>query len=342
MSDKPYSTGNPAVDEAIARLVEQVPNHDALLGEMITTAVKLVSDGADRGEMKLVNTTLKEMRHTFRVFRPYREIRKVSIFGSARVAVDTPVYQQAVEVARELALRHCMVVTGAGGGIMRAGHEGAGPDASFGVNIRLPFEQEANDIIAGNPRLINYKYFFTRKLAFIKETDAVVVLPGGFGTHDEGFESITLVQTGKSRIMPIIFLDAPGGLFWKAFDSYVREQLLGQGLISAADLSLYHVTDSAVEAAQVVETFYRRYHSMRYVGESLVVRLNPPRVEGLVQHINESFRDILRADAVESAPLHAEADEPSLAHLPRLLLRFDRRHFGRLRQLIDSINNFQA
>ncbi len=342
MPERAYTTGIPELDTAISALVAQ--HHEGpygqMLDEIITSAFKLAMDGADRGEMKLVNTTLKEMRHTFRIFRPYRNHRKVSIFGSARTPAGTPEYDQAVALGRLLAEHGFMIITGAGGGIMRAGHEGAGPEASFGVNIRLPFEQGANDIISGSPRLINYKYFFTRKLAFLKETDAVACLPGGFGTHDEGCESITLVQTGKSRPMPLVFLDAPGGDFWHGFDEYVRRHLLGSKLISPEDLSLYLVTDSAEEATREIVRFYHRYHSSRYVGDMLVIRLQPPPMDGLVEYLNGHYQSILKGPIHASAPLPAEQDEPALANLPRLIVPFDRRHFGRLRQMLDDINAF--
>ncbi len=334
-----YSTHDPELDSAIRELVNRTgtPNAD-LIGEMVITAIKLAQDGADRGDLKIVNTALKEMRHAFRVFHDYRQSRKVAIFGSARTPADHPEYQQARELAQRLAELEYMVITGAGPGIMRAGHEGATPDKSFGVNIRLPFEQTANDVILGSPRLINFKYFFTRKLSFVKESDAIVLLPGGFGTMDEGFESLTLVQTGKSRIMPIVFLDSPGGQFWKEWDRYVRGHLLAGGRISKADLALYIVTDDVSTACAEITRFYHNFHSARFVRDVTVLRtLRPVPPEGIAQ-LQSDFKDIIEGPITSSQPLPEEREEQALAQLPRLAFKFNRRHYGRLRQMIDAVN----
>lgn len=336
-----YSTGDAGLDEAIARFLERRGGDNGdLVRQMITTALKLVDDGADRADMKIINTALKEMRYSAKVFAPYRRVRKVSLFGSARVSQDTELYRQAVEFSREMARRGFMIITGAGHGIMKAGNEGAGRERSFGVNIRLPFEQVANEVIAGDPKLINFKYFFTRKLAFLKETHAVVCCPGGFGTHDEGFEALTLVQTGKSHMVPIVFLHPPSHRFWHDWNDYIRERLLARGLISPEDLALYRVTDDVTRACDEITRFYRRYHSMRYVREKLVIRLEAPLSPQELEELNQDFADLLVEGRIEQVPsaLPEETDDQPIAHLPRLTLHFTRRAFGRLRQLLDRLN----
>jgi uncharacterized protein (TIGR00730 family) len=279
------------------------------------------------------------LRYAFRLFAPYARIRKVTIFGSARTQSDKPEYQQAVDFGRKIAKAGFMVITGAGPGIMQAGHEGAGPEMSFGANIRLPWEQSANPIILNDKKLVSFKYFFTRKLVFIKEADAIVLFPGGFGTHDEGFESLTLVQTGKSRPMPIVFLDAPRGTYWKTWKRYVEDHLLRRGLISPEDMGLFMVTDNIDDAVAEIKTFYRVYHSSRYVGDHFVIRLNALLAAPLVDELNRDFADILKEGVFEVVgALPEEEGEPEIAHLPRLVFRFNRLSFGRLRAMIDRIN----
>jgi len=233
-----------------------------------------------------------------------------------------------------------MVITGAGGGIMRACQEGSGRERSFGINIRLPFEQAPNEFIHRDPKLINFKYFFTRKLMFVKEADAIALFPGGFGTHDEGFESLTLLQTGKSKPVPVVFVDAPGGTYWQTWREYVETHLLNEGLISPADMRLFKITDDVDEAIAEITRFYRRYHSSRYVGDRLVIRLGAPLSDERVAGLNEEFADLVESGRMEQTPaLPAEAGEPEIAHLPRLVFAFGRRHFGRLRMLIDTLND---
>ncbi|MCE7873817.1 cytochrome D ubiquinol oxidase subunit II [bacterium CPR1] len=338
------STGDSELDDLVERIVEHhatSPQAD-LLRQIVVSAMKLISDGADRGDMKLINTTLKEMRYSFKVFMPYRRRRKVSVFGSARTPEGHPDYLQAMEFSRMMAERGYMCITGAGNGVMKAGHAGAGAQNSFGVNIRLPFEQTANEVIDGDPKLVNFKYFFTRKLAFIKETHAVVCFPGGFGTHDEGFETLTLIQTGKSYMLPVLFVHPPETGFWNDLDSYIRKRLLPAGMISEEDLHLYLVTDSVERACDEITTFYRRYHSMRYVGDELVMRLESPVSEEDLAQIQAEFADLLvEGGAFRQAPaLPDEADDQPIVHLPRLIFRYHRRRYGRLRQLIDRINSF--
>ena len=324
----------PALEDDAALTLEQ-----RYVREAMETLVKLLRDGTRLGDVKLLNAALRELRYAFKVFAPYRGVRKVSVFGSARTKPTEAAYKVAVDFSRLITAQDYMVITGAGSGIMAAAQEGAGAERSFGVNIRLPFEQEANEFILKDPKLTTFRYFFTRKLMFIKEADAAALFPGGFGTLDEGYECLTLVQTGKTKPMPIVFVDSPRGTYWKTWKRYVEDHLLRQKLISPDDMSLFKVTSSVEEAVAEITGFYRVYHSSRTVGRNLVIRLNTKLDERLVASINEDFRDILvGAEAVQTKALAEEEDEPALAALPRLVLPYDRTHFGRLRQLIDRVN----
>jgi uncharacterized protein (TIGR00730 family) len=313
---------------------------DQLVQQIKETADKLIRDNANRGDVKLLSTSLKELRYAFKTFAPYRNKRKVTVFGSARLSENHPAYKAAVEFSRRVtASEEWMVITGAASGIMEAGHVGAGRDKSIGVNILLPFEQSANAVIAGDPKLMHLKYFFTRKLLFVKESDAVALFPGGFGTLDEGFEVLTLVQTGKSHLFPIVMVDEPGGDYWRQWRRYIQDVLLPRGMIAPDDLALFKVTDSVEEAVAEVRGFYRVYHSMRYVGGDLVLRLNRPLPEPLLDRVNQEFTDLLVDGRFEqTSALPAEANDAHVAALPRLRFHFDRRSLGRLRVLIDTIN----
>jgi uncharacterized protein (TIGR00730 family) len=312
---------------------------EALVQQIKETADKLIRDRTSRADVKLLNTAVKELRYCFKVFAAYKHRRKVTVFGSARLPADNPAYAQAVEFSRRMAEAGYMVITGAASGIMEAGHVGAGRDASIGVNILLPFEQSANSVIAGDNKLMHLKYFFTRKLLFVKESDAVALFPGGFGTQDECFEVLTLVQTGKSHLFPIVMVDEPGGDYWKRWRQYIEEVLLARHLISPPDLALFKVTDSVDEAVTEVLNFYRVYHSMRYVGGQLVLRLQHALPEPLLDFIRGEFADIVESGTFEQGPaLPAEANDPHLIGLPRLHFRFDRRSLGRLRLLVDLLN----
>lgn len=311
-----------------------------LVQQIRETADKLVRDGANRGDVKMLSTALKELRYCFKVFAPYRHRRKVTVFGSARLPASDPAYASAVQFGKKMAEAGFMVITGAAAGIMEAGHVGAGRENSIGVNILLPFEQDANAIIAGDVKLMHLKYFFTRKLLFVKESDAIALFPGGFGTLDEGFEVLTLVQTGKSHLFPIVMVDEPGGDYWKQADQFIRKVLFKRGLISPADTALYKVTDSVDEAVAEILNFYRVYHSMRYVHGDLVLRLQHRLSDAFLARLSEDFKDIIvGAKPIEQIDaLPAEAHEPHLAALPRLRFRFDRRNLGRLRMMVDVIN----
>ena len=314
--------------------------HEKYIREILGTVMRLARDDASVADLKLINAALKEMRYAFKVFAPYRKTRKVSTFGSARTTPGAPAYLQARQFAERICREGFMVLTGAGGGIMRACQEGAGRERSFGVNIRLPLEQEPNEFIAGDPKLISFKYFFTRKLIFVKEADAIVLFPGGYGTYDEGLEALTLAQTGKSRPMPIVFVDVPRGRYWKTWRRYLEDHVMRQGLISPEDMALFRVTDDVAEAVAEIAGFYRVYNSSRYVGDRFVIRLNAPLPAALIADLNKSFADILQDGAFElGEALPEEGGEPDVAPLPRLVFKFNRQSFGRLRMLIDHINS---
>jgi uncharacterized protein (TIGR00730 family) len=328
------------ITDMLPRLTEDAPlgMEDQLIREMVETCLKLLRDGTRVGDIKLLNAALRELRYAFSVFAPYRHVRKISVFGSARTPGTAATYRAAREFGKRISEAGFMVITGAGGGIMGACQEGAGRERSFGVNIRLPFEQNPNETILRDPKLVTFRYFFTRKLIFIKEADAIALFPGGFGTHDEAYESLTLIQTGKTRPMPVVFVDAPRGTYWKTWDRYVHEHLLRRRLISEEDLSLYKVTTSVDEAIDEITRFYRVYHSARTVGRDLVIRLTRRIPESLVGELAREFRSILVDGAILQTTALPDEDEPEIAHLPRLVLAFDRTHFGRLRQLIDRLN----
>jgi uncharacterized protein (TIGR00730 family) len=308
-----------------------------LFAEMLVTVCRLARDEAGRGDVKLLNKALAELRYALKVFAPYATTRKISIFGSSRTPEDHPDYQQAVRFARRIRESGWMVITGAGDGIMKAGHGGAGPEASFGVAIRLPFEQRTNTIIADDAKLVSFRYFFTRKLMFMKEASAVALFPGGFGTQDEGFEALTLIQTGKAPLIPIVMLEQPGGTYWPQWRAYVAAELLRNGMIDAEDMYLFRFTDDVDVAVREVMQFYRVYHSMRYVGEDLVLRLQRPLSDATLRRLNDEFGRILAAGAIEQCGILPE-ENGEHPDLPRLRLRFDRRSIGLLRRCIDVIN----
>jgi uncharacterized protein (TIGR00730 family) len=311
------------------------------VADVIENALKLLKDVKDTGDVRVIQTAVRELRYAFRVFAPYASKRKVTIFGSARTKPDYVEYQQAVEFGKKIVQAGFMVITGAGPGIMQAGHEGASPEHSFGVNIRLPWEQSANPVIAEDKKLITFKYFFTRKLIFIRHSDAIALFPGGFGTMDEGYEAITLMQTGKSQLMPLVLVDRPGGTYWKTWDKHVREHLLRDKLISPDDLNLYQITDNADEAVKIISRFYRNFHSTRFVKDSLIIRMKNAPTETAIEALNEDFSEILLDGKIKTAkPTPEETEDNDHLTLARIALNFNRRDYGRLRQLIDVLNNF--
>jgi uncharacterized protein (TIGR00730 family) len=326
--------------QVVAWLREQSSSgNEVLIVEMIRTIAKLAADGTSRGELKILNRALKELRHAFKVFAPYSGVRKVSIFGSTHIKENDPYYHLARDLAQRLVQEGLMVITGAGPGIMQAGHEGAGPERSFGVNIRLPAAQQPNRFIRDDSKLMSFHFFFTRKLMFVKEADAVVIFPGGFGTHDELSESLTLAQTGKSQIVPIILMDLPGEAYWKAWERFVREAMLSRRYIAGTEFSFFKIMDNIDTAIGEIKSFYRNFHSYRFVRHDLVIRLNHSPPPALIDTLNQNFTDILKGGKIQQTePLAEEADDPRALHLPRLRVPFNREDFARLRQMIDVIN----
>ena len=325
-------TAAPGVDP-IADLIERIRE----------SADRLHADRTDRGDLKILSRTLRELRYAFKVFAGYRDRKKVTVFGSARTRPEAPAYQQAEQLGAAFAKENWLVITGAASGIMEAGHRGAGRANSMGLNIMLPFEQSANEVIRDDPKLVNMKYFFTRKLMFVKECDAVVCLPGGFGTLDEALEVLTLLQTGKREMVPVVLLDEPGGSYWHDFHAYVAKHLLGGHMIAEHDFSLYKITDRVGTALDEVLTFYRVYHSQRYVRKQLVFRLNQRLTDDQLATVNAEYADVLADGAfTQREALKEEADDAEAADLPRLVFHFNRRNYGRLRQLIDALNALQA
>lgn len=338
-----FSRSNGQIDLTIKRLIEESGgiHHPEIISEMLLSVLKIGQELDYLADLKLISRTLREMRYTSKVFGPYRNRKKVTIFGSARTGQHEEMYQKCVRFCRLLAEKGYMVITGGGPGIMQAGNEGAGSDNSFAVNIRLPFEQKPNPVMYRNPRLINYKYFFNRKVAFVKETDAIVVFPGGFGTLDEAMEVFTLVQTGKTSPKPLILLDDKEG-YWEKFFNFVKQSLLVNGFISGEDFSLFSITRSEQEALEVIDTFYRTYHSIRFIEDRLVIRLNKDISESQISILGDEFPELIReGDQISRcSEFPEETDEPDLAHLPRITMLFDHHHYGLLIAFINRINTF--
>jgi uncharacterized protein (TIGR00730 family) len=334
----------PAYNDTIQSLLDAagITKDRELASEMITAVLKLAHDEPGRGEMKLMARSLKELRYAFKIFKPYRQRRKVSVFGSARTPEAHPNYQMAIQFSKQLADAGFMVITGAGGGIMAAGHEGAGLAASFGVAIKLPFEQRTNAVIEGDPKLIHFRYFFSRKLVFVKETHAIALFPGGFGTHDEGFEVLTLVQTGRCDPLPIVLLEAPGGTYWQGWDRFVREELMGSQLISPEDVALYYITQDAQDAVDHIRRFYRNYHSCRYVRNELFLRVKHAPTPAELEEINARFGEICLEGKIETRRTQIIDEETLVPEYPRVVLKFDRRSLAKLRLLIDRLNTLPS
>jgi uncharacterized protein (TIGR00730 family) len=339
-----FKKSNGEVDVLIAELIRKVGDvhHPDLIREMILTALKAGLENDYRADLKLMRTTMKEMRYTNKVFGPYRDRKKVTIFGSARTRPDEPIYQKCVRFSRLLAERGYMVTTGGGGGIMQAGNEGAGAENSFAVNIRLPFEQETNPVMEASSNTITYKYFFNRKVAFLKEADAVVLFPGGFGTLDEGMEVMTLIQTGKNPPIPLIMIDSDEGDYWENWLQFVRNTLLKKGLISGEDFSLFTITRDPEEAVRLIDDFYQVYHSMRFVGPTLVIRMTRSLDTSHLQIMQDEFAEILSPGSQFrlTGALPEELDQPDLLQLPRLVFEFNMRNFGLLKAFLRRLNSF--
>jgi uncharacterized protein (TIGR00730 family) len=342
MTTKPEK---PPVDPELRRRVQELiafkggGYNEESVTDIIENALKLLTDVKDTGDVRVIQTAVRELRYAYRLFAPYSHSRKVTMFGSARTAPTKQEYQHALEFGRKMAAAGFMVITGAGPGIMQAGHEGAGPENSFGVNIRLPWEQAANPVIREDKKLVTFKYFFTRKLIFIRHSDAIALFPGGFGTMDEGYEALTLMQTGKSQLMPLVLIDRPGGTYWKTWDKHVREHLLRDQLISPDDLNLYRITDDTDEAVRLITRFYRNFHSSRFVKDLFVIRLKHAPTDTALEAMNEDFADIIVGSPIrriEATP--EEQEDTDHLELPRIAFGFNRRDYGRLRQLVDVLN----
>lgn len=336
-----YRTGNDALDRRIAELVEAagVTRDADLVFESIVSAVRMGREAVDRGDLKLVNAALKELRYSFLVFEPYESVPKVSIFGSARLTHDDPAYEVARDFGHAIAEQGWMVITGAGPGIMEAGIEGAGAEHAFGVNIVLPFESEASPLIAGDPKLINFRYFFTRKVTFMKESKAFALLPGGFGTMDEAFELLTLMQTGRSPLAPVVLLAPEGSTYWETWHHFVERELAGRRLISPDDLCLVRICPDVATAVGEVVGFYRTYHSSRFVGRRIILRLSRDLDDDELAELNREFADIVVSGSIERVgPAAPEIDDADHVELPRIGFTFDRVSYARLRRLIDRLN----
>ena len=338
---KDYEVGEQVIDNLISELAKKSSSSETeyLLREILTTAVKLGKESVDRGDLKLANNTLKELRYSFKVFTPYRSIKKVIIFGSARSKSNSAEYKMAEEFSRKLTERGHMIVTGGGPGVMEAGNKGAKSGKEFALNIRLPFEQKPNPYIDEKDKIINFKYFFTRKLIFVKETDATALFPGGFGTLDEGFEMITLMQTGKSRPRPIVLMEPKGSTYWTSWMHFVKSQLVKNRFIKPEDLSLFAIAKTTDQAVKYIENFYRVYHSIRYVLGLAVLRLNRQISQKTLKLVNRNFKDILTSGEITvSPPTPKEIQENEFLDLPRLVMNFNLRDYGRLCEMIQVIN----
>ena len=331
-------------------LLDRLPTlqHGEYIYEALQTLLRMTEEDIVRLDWKILKASLQDMERAFQVFQGYRHVRKIAVFGSARLPEDSDEYQMAVKFARCITGQGFMVITGAGGGIMEAVNKGAGAEQSFGLNIQLPFEQSSNPFIEGDAKLINFKYFFTRKLFFLREADAIAVFPGGFGTQDEAFECLTLSQTGKSPPVPLVLMDKPGGNYWHAWDDYIQKELIPRGLISTEDRQLYTITDDLQVGCEAIAGFYRMYHSSRYVGDQLVIRLNHDLTDSQVKTLNQSFSDILLSGSIQKSsmlPEESEHQQPQpqqvmdrTEQLPRLVFHFNQRDLGRLYQMIAAIN----
>jgi uncharacterized protein (TIGR00730 family) len=338
-----FARTNGDIDQLIDDLISKAAqvHHPHLVREMIISALKAGQESDYLADLKMLNNTMKEMRYTNKVFAPYRHRKKVTVFGSARTEAGEPIYQKCVRFSRHLAELGYMIITGGGPGIMQAGNEGAGSENSFAVNIRLPFEQSPNPVMLKNPRLITYKYFFNRKVAFVKESDAIAVFPGGFGTLDEAMEVFTLIQTGKTSPKPLVLIDDESG-YWDLWFNFIKDAMLGRGLISAEDFAIFTISRSENEAIQVIEEFYRTYHSMRFVDGRLIIRLNKELTRENIEELESEFPELRHpGTGIEVCPpLPEEADEPDLLTLPRIALHFDHQHYGLLTAFIGRLNTF--
>src|SRR5260221_9188205 len=338
-------TEKPPVDVELKRRIQELIDYKGggynqeSVADIVENALKLLTDVKDSGDVRVIQTAERELRYALLIFAPFSDTRKVTIFGSARTQPSRMEYQQGVEFGRKIAEAGFMVITGAGGGIMQAGHEGAGPEKSLGANIRLHWEQSANPVIREDKKLITFKYFFTRKLIFIRHSDAIALFPGGFGTMDEGYEALTLMQTGKSQLMPLVLIDRPGGTYWKTWDKHVREHLLRDQLVSPDDLCLYQITDDTTQAVKMITRFYRNFVSTRFVKDLFVIRLKHAPTDSSIGAMHEDFADIITGPEIRRiVPTPEEVEDNDRLDLPRIAFGFNRRDYGRLRELVGGVN----
>ncbi|MDG5468632.1 TIGR00730 family Rossman fold protein [Deltaproteobacteria bacterium IMCC39524] len=341
--DISFKKTNGPLDDLLNEILSMAEvNHPEIIREMLISALKTGQENDYLADLKMLRTTMKEMRYTSKMFGPYRDRKKVTIFGSARTAPDEAIYQKCVTFSRQLVRLGYMVITGGGPGIMQAGNEGAGAENSFAVNIRLPFEQGTNPVMENSGHSITYQYFFNRKVAFLKEADAVVLFPGGFGTMDEAMETLTLIQTGKNPPIPLVLVDDDDGSYWEPWFDFIKEVMLKRGLISGEDFSLFTITRDPFEAAQVIHDFYRIYHSSRWVGSTFVIRLNKTLSAENLTTLEGEFSEILEAGShLElTSALPEEKDQPDLVDLPRLVFKFNRRNYGLLKAFLRRLNAF--
>jgi uncharacterized protein (TIGR00730 family) len=341
MKEKKVYTPESILEEVRDIVLDPDPGFTTrLYTELLLNSLKCKRDELDILDLKVLSRAMAEFRYAARVFKPYRSRRKVSIFGSARTGEDNPYYGLAVDFARKLVEAGFMVITGAADGIMKAGNVGAGAENSFGVNILLPFEQAANEVIGDDPKLITFKYFFTRKIFFLMEAHAVALFPGGFGTHDEGFETLTLIQTGKAPPMPLLLMELEDETYWESYHLFIREQLLKRGLISKEDLSLYKIVKSPDEGVEWVRRFYSTYHSMRLVRNRLVIRLERELDDDAIDTLEQEFRDVVKKGTIQkTGALQDEQNEPELWNKPRIAFAYDQRSPSRMIEMIHRIND---
>ncbi len=341
--DISFKKTNGPLDELIDEILSMAQvHHPKIIREMVISALKAGQENDYLADLKMLRTTMKEMRFTSKIFSSYRERKKVTIFGSARTKPSEESYKKCVTFSQQLVRLGYMVITGGGPGIMQAGNEGAGPENSFAVNIRLPFEQGTNPVMENSGNSITYQYFFTRKVAFLKEADAVALFPGGFGTMDEAMETLTLVQTGKNPPIPLVLIDDEDGSYWEPWLDFMKKVMLKRGVISGEDFSLFTITRDPFEAAQVIHDFYRIYHSSRWVGSTFVIRLNKSLTPENLSTLEEEFNEILEPGThLElTSALPEEQDQPDLLELPRLVFKFNRRNYGLLKAFLRRLNSY--
>ncbi len=339
--DRRSRTGSQEIDLLLRQVFELLPPEDTdLIGEIVANAVRLALAAQDRGDLKVVAGAVRELRRTFRAFEPYKDVRKVTVFGSARTKPGDPNYELAKEFGAKMNEQGWMIITGGGPGIMEAANEGAGREGGFGLQIRLPFEQSTIELLRDDPKLLKFRYFFTRKLAFVMEADAFAFFPGGFGTMDEVFETLTLIQTGKSLMCPVVMLGAEGEQYWARFEDFVRTEFLDAGLISEQDFSLFSVTTEPSVASRELTHFYENYRSQRYIGDDLYLRLNALPGADELDRINEDFKDFLKSGRIRTVQPHpVEIAGDDDLDCQRLAFHFDRHSHGRLRELINRLND---